>query len=89
MLDKRRDHGAVHLFGDVRVGTQLVGQGPDLGEHLLNPLRRLDGMAVFFKTRSLRHIAPALCNKADDLAIQLVNVFADFVQGLAVGSHVV
>lgn len=49
LLDKRSDHGSVHVFGDVRVGAQFVSQRPHFGKHLFNPLRRLDGVAVFLK----------------------------------------
>ena len=88
LFDKGRDHGAVDAFSDVRVGAQLIGQRPHLANHLLNPLRRPDRIAVFFKPRRLRYVSPALGDQADNLAIQPIDLLAHLLEGITINNHV-
>ena len=88
LLDKCRDHGAIDLFGDVRVCADRVGQVPHFGDHLFNPLRCLDAVGVFFEARGLGDVLAAFGQEGDDLLVQAVDVAADFVEGGAGNGHV-
>jgi len=49
LLDKRRNHRAVHLFGDVGIGADRLGQIAYFADHLFDALWCLDAVGVFLK----------------------------------------
>jgi hypothetical protein len=78
--DEARDERAVRRLHHLGVGALLLGQRLHLVDDFLLALRRGDLEGVALEARRVLHVAAALGQQRDDLAVEPVDVFAHLGQ---------
>ena len=81
-IDKRGNQRAINLLGNGWVRPQFPRQFSHLADDLFDPLRRFHLVSGFLEMRGLLDIAAPFNQQRDNLAINAVDVGADFFEEL-------